>query len=644
MPIVKIPVVHRFGIGSQGQQLELQKRIFKKAQEIEDVNKEKDAVHRNLFEITEEFIQYFNNAQEPAEQEYFVDLARKILNRTKHRAGLSSLGSGYHVDLPLAWSELLLLALCRGKIQEESLDVLLVSVDHAPFNPEQLPVLFYIAESILFWVCSDTVHKPYLYTCEVKMLKLGFLVFLRLFVFHLSGHLEEYKKNKSSIKKYLQALVECEPCYQPYPNVLFDVQFIIKSGEIICGSGTFVNDQGTALPSSAGSHLSDTGESGHSINQILWHCLLTWYCVQNNIHQLNQVLQHLLLLREELRHKNWVDSVLGLLVLGEAAKSNMQCLHVLLDLSLELVAQRPDSLQKQEKESVSGLSSCPCQLAHIYSTVLADICLHGCNSEIQKSALVGVNQFSGQKHLNEAGLLCLLKTRNQSEEKAWYVRYSAVHAVVKICHHLHGDTAREGLRNAAWKALQKQQNDEKDGRVVDAVRVAEAEVSGPANPFSNGSLKSPSAPGNSAPSQHVGCRVACMLSQLYLPPADPHLSLLRRPTKQIPPPRASLPKQPAVKKKVTHLSLRKEIQLAEATYNPPTSFNNRTDNDLLKVVEDQWAKELQIKLKEEEEKEQEELEEKQKQQEQLFNEMMWKREEKLNKKTKPYELPGKDSA
>lgn len=42
-----------------------------------------------------------------------------------------------------------------------------------------------------------------------------------------------------------------------------------------------------------------------------------------------------------------VDSVLGLLVLGEAAKSNMQCLHVLLDLSLELVAQRPDSLQKQ---------------------------------------------------------------------------------------------------------------------------------------------------------------------------------------------------------------------------------------------------------------------------------------------------------
>ncbi|MGH0172889.1 UNVERIFIED_CONTAM: hypothetical protein FKN15_013487 [Acipenser sinensis] len=60
-----------------------------------------------------------------------------------------------------------------------------------------------------------------------------------------------------------------------------------------------------------------------------------------------------------------------------------------------------------------------------------------------------------------------------AEEKAWYVRYSAVHAVVKICHHLHGDTAREGLRNASWKALQKQQNDEKDGRVVDAVRVAE---------------------------------------------------------------------------------------------------------------------------------------------------------------------------
>lgn len=42
-----------------------------------------------------------------------------------------------------------------------------------------------------------------------------------------------------------------------------------------------------------------------------------------------------------------------------------------------------------------------------------------------------------------------------------------------MCSELSGDVSREGLRNAMWKALQKQKNSIKDDRILTAVTVAE---------------------------------------------------------------------------------------------------------------------------------------------------------------------------
>ncbi|CAB1318061.1 unnamed protein product, partial [Coregonus sp. 'balchen'] len=80
-----------------------------------------------------------------------------------------------------------------------------MSLDHAPVHAEQIPALFYLGESVLYWVCTDMSQKPNLYTCEVKILK-------------------------------------CESCYQPYPNILLSVHFMLRSGEIICGLGPFQDD------------------------------------------------------------------------------------------------------------------------------------------------------------------------------------------------------------------------------------------------------------------------------------------------------------------------------------------------------------------------------------------------------------------
>nr|XP_015193411.1 PREDICTED: transmembrane protein 232 isoform X1 [Lepisosteus oculatus]XP_015193418.1 PREDICTED: transmembrane protein 232 isoform X1 [Lepisosteus oculatus]XP_015193424.1 PREDICTED: transmembrane protein 232 isoform X1 [Lepisosteus oculatus] len=644
MPIIKIPVVHNFGIISQTHQEDLQRRLLKKAQELEASQNAKISPSRNPFEITEEFIKKYNSVQEPEEQEHSVDQARKMLRRSMRRAGLNSQGQGDHVDFPLAWTELLLLALCRGKIQDESLDVLLISLDQAPVHDEHAPVLFYLAESVLYWLCTDTVQKPFLYSSEVKMLKLGHLIFLRLFLLHKSNCLNGYTENKFRLLNFLKALTQCEPCYKPFPNVLFAVHFILQTGEIMCECDIFMKKHSIdSVQPSTGSPSQYPGEvdqKDDGVNQVLWHCLVSWYCVQNNIKQLKDVLQHLVLLQEELQQKNWVDSGLGLVVLGEAGKSSLLCLQALLDLAVDC-GQDGDTQQKKGAVSSAGLSAWPWQLKHIYVNALADICLHGSHAEIQKTALVRKRQPKGQ---NEGGLLSILEygtlSDGISDEETWCTRYSAIHAVVKICHVLHGDVAREGLRNAAWKALQEQLGKETDLRVLEATRVAEAEVNSPKNPFSNVDLKTPSNFLGNDSFQFISLRVAATLSQLHIPPIPLKLPLSRWAKKEISPPRACHPKQQPVKNKAPQLTLRQEILLAEASYEPSIDFNTRTELHLMDIVKDQWGKELQMKLKEEEENENKQLQEKERQAEEHFKEIMRKREEKLNKKTKPYELPG----
>uniref|UniRef100_A0A8C3SS74 Transmembrane protein 232 n=1 Tax=Chelydra serpentina TaxID=8475 RepID=A0A8C3SS74_CHESE len=162
----------------------------------------------------QKFIQKFNDATNPQDKEDLLELAKKMLARCKRRSGLGTLGSGKHVDLPVAWTEAIILAQCKGEIQEEALDILLISLDHAPMNPEHVPVLFFIAESILYRICCD-----------------AFLV-----GFFISVYVED---NFHKIIFHAIALSACEVCYHPYPNILSAVHFMLKAGEIICGAVVF---------------------------------------------------------------------------------------------------------------------------------------------------------------------------------------------------------------------------------------------------------------------------------------------------------------------------------------------------------------------------------------------------------------------
>ncbi|XP_043566417.1 transmembrane protein 232 isoform X2 [Chiloscyllium plagiosum] len=558
MPLFKIPIVHRFGIISHADHLLIEKSI---AEETQKLSNTKNAARRNPFEVTEQFIQQFNHAKERKEKEQMIDVARKMLTRNKRKAGLNAMGSGNHVNLPLAWTELAFLVHCKEKIQE--------------------------------------------------------------------------------------GLPEREACYQSFPNILLDVRFIITTGEIICGSvksneeycqrtGNLVEDVNKNVcrlqvrtACRCPRQVAEPQQKVCNISPVLRECLLVWIYVKHKIQHLDDILKHLLL-REQLCNTDWIDSALGLLLLGEAAKMNMACLKVLTELGTTLVSRVGSNNIKQ--------------LIHLYCCILGDICLYGSTSEIQKAALNGYgNSSKSPNRTNAPGLLQLLQVQpatapGDDQDSNWWIRYGAAYSLAKFCHILYGDKNQKGLRNAAWDALQKHQSLEQDTQVLGAIKVAEAELNGPINPFISGSSKTSPSLRNSVAVHFLGWRIASVLSQLCLPPVVPYTvfprMLPQRPIRS----RSPLPKQVNIEKKVARLSLRQEITLAQDHELLP-DFNTRTNFNLRRIVEDQWRKELQAEMKKKEKERELQLHEKQKIETEDFSEMIKRKEEKLHKKSILSEIP-----
>nr|XP_056704979.1 transmembrane protein 232 [Euleptes europaea] len=653
MPILKVPVVHSYGIVSGKEHENLQWKLWKKYVN----NYSTKTKPKNPFQLTEEFIEDFNYSLKTDDKEEFIELARKMLARCKRRSGLRTLGCGKHVDIPVAWTETLMLSLCKGEIQEEALDILLISLDHAPVSPDHIPALFFVAESILYRICYDAVQKPNLLSCEIKLAKLGFLVFLRLLLLHLPGYLEFCEEQKSRLHISVKALAACELAYQLYPNISFAVNFMLKAGETICGAAEFSD------PTASDANLEDVQEetvrntslnrtgtwaalnSGSKQSQIkpfLWHSLLVWVCVHNSCSEIDEVLKHVLFYKEQLHQKDWLESVLGLMVLGEAAKLNMSCLKVLMDLVRDFMSGSMP-LQKQPKSNMIKLSCWQWQVGYMYTNILREICLRGISADLQKTAFLGfcdcAEQFKDGKELRGTSFLDLLHyypSADDSHDPFWVIRYGVVYNLAILRNELSGDAIREGLRNAVWKSLQKQKVIEKERQVLDAVRIAEVETKSLTNQFLEGRGKVPAAPRGLPSSQYIGWRITTTLYHHFLPPIGPDIPLPRQPVwKPLSVP-CREPKISVKDKKSALQSIREKYLQPQVPKHP--DFFTRTDMQLRKIIEDQWEKELQIRLELEEKLRQLELKEKQKLEEERFRRIMKWRWAKLRKTTKPYEL------
>uniref|UniRef100_A0A7M4EDZ7 Transmembrane protein 232 n=1 Tax=Crocodylus porosus TaxID=8502 RepID=A0A7M4EDZ7_CROPO len=406
----------------------------------------------------------------------WISLAVKVIGNLAEgilRLGINMLNSGKHVDLMRGWTEALILVHCSGKIQEEALDLLLVSLDQAPIHLEHIPVLLSIAETVLFRLSLDVAWECYLYSTEVKFSKVT--VLLKVFI--------KISYNIHQIIFHAIAFSLCELRYSSFPNLFLAVNFMRESGETICGAMVLSE-------SLSGSDVSLEGRQDQTllvqleveqkefkIQSFLWHCLVVWVCVNNNSSQLDEVLQHLLLRKEELCQKNWLASILGLLVLGEAAKLNLSCLKVLMDLVRDFIS---SSMSLQKQRSITYLPSWPWEICYMYICVLRDICLSANTSDLQKTAFLGFCDCKKtSEHPNElrgASFFDLLQynlSQTPADDLFWVIRYGLVHNLVMMCSELSGDVSREELRNTMWKALQKQKNSIKDDRILTAVTVAE---------------------------------------------------------------------------------------------------------------------------------------------------------------------------
>ncbi|KAM4709362.1 transmembrane protein 232 [Discoglossus pictus] len=518
-------------------------------------------------------------------------------------------------------------------------------MDHANLKEDHIPLLFFIAESVMYRICCDVDLKSHLCSREIKLAKFGFLTLLRLFVFHTCGQLHSFEDHKKRLSTYLKALPACEATYRPYPNVLSSIHVMLKIGETICALEPPSETQTSSPNRSTSSATSSESEKDVDINPFVWHCILIWVHVQINSPYMNKVIQSLSLFEEGLCQENWLDSLLALFILGEAAKLNLSCLMALMELAQNFIY--PQHLQAQQSSSISlgRYSNWPWEVVYTYITVLADICLHGSTSEIQKHAFIGFQDGNSspteQKEASLHGLLFFNsgQMKNEDYQTMWVIPYGAVYNLVKVCHELHWDVNRDGLRNAIWKALYKHGSTESDLRIIEAVKVAEAEVNGPTNPFISTSAKASSGSVSLAFSQHLGQRLANALSHCFLPPIEPYIHLPRKPVMRQLPRKLPELKENSLEKTVTRLSIRQERVPAETSFNPHPQFITRTSMDLKKVIEDQWSKELQIRVKQDEEMLNMEQKEKQKKDEERLKEIMKKREQKLNKTSKPYELP-----
>ncbi|XDA77240.1 hypothetical protein R6Z07F_007380 [Ovis aries] len=611
------------------------------------------------FSITKEFILRFNQTKNPKEEEELLDIARKNIIKCKRKLGLRTLGMGRHVHLPAAWTEVVYLAQCKGEVQDEALNMLYASLDHAVFDCDHLPALFFVAESVLYRLCCDAFQKAYLYSVEIKLAKIGYLVFLRLFIYFLHGHLENFKQHLLRLQPYLYALSCSKELYWMYPNISSNVQCILKIMEIICkrelpSESIFspVKDKNT---DSGMEHL-QLNQKGYEISHLLWHCVSAWTCVQKNSPQLNKVLEHLISRKTQLQKESWLDSALALLVLGEAARLNIACLKAFMDLMRDFLLSIM-SVQNQDKSCEVDDFSWAQNVVSIYIKILAEICLYATNSVLRKTALVGfcdcespqndvllVGKSPEEPELRETSISGLLEyffseTSDCCDQVRWAGRYGLLYNLEKMSWELRGDKEQDGLRNKVWQMLQKTKDREKDGRICNAVNIAQAEINDPTDPFTSYSTKVSSNIGDESFSKYIGWRIASVLSKLFFPSMDACILSLKRPVMKRYQRRDVNKTQDSMKKRVLRFTVREYSSVAEAPLFPYPDFFTRADRELARIIDHHWQEEQKTRQKEDAICEAEERKDKELQEQNRLREIMKRREDKLHKQTRPYELP-----
>ncbi|XP_077996992.1 uncharacterized protein LOC144450269 [Glandiceps talaboti] len=416
MPITKVPIIHKFGIISQSQREQLQERLMKQAYNKPDVSSNRVTATRNPLDINDDFISQYNDASTYEEKKKVEDLAKKMLSRAKRRVGIKDGSHGNHVDLPRGWSELSILAQCQGHVQEEALDTLIISLDQAQLVRSHIPSLFFLAETTLYWLRTDAMNQPYLRSGEIKLLKMGHLVFTRLFYHHMSGHLHGHSEFKNRLVTYLEGFMECQEAYSPYPGAHLSLRYISEVGKMIIGHQQVDPGEVKEADKTADDKLvfdidddddhkvaSGIESSIHDLSPTLWHALDVWRCSVHLSTGLQEALHALALCGSGIASENWVDAASALQVITEAAKNNMSVLKTLQNLGRGIIpGQERDSDGMKRHSSQDFSLSVSNTLANEMDSILSNVSL---DTSAQDVDLPELQELEQKKMSQESDLM-----------------------------------------------------------------------------------------------------------------------------------------------------------------------------------------------------------------------------------------------
>ena len=54
------------------------------------------------------------------------------------------------------------------------MDLFIISMENARLSSSQIPTLFFLAETVIYWIRTDVINQPFLRAFELKLLKVDF--------------------------------------------------------------------------------------------------------------------------------------------------------------------------------------------------------------------------------------------------------------------------------------------------------------------------------------------------------------------------------------------------------------------------------------------------------------------------------------
>jgi len=506
MPVIKVQIKHKFGIVSQNKRLELQKRILNS--QSTDSRILTSNLKENPYSVTEEFVAKYNE-DSSTNKESLCERAQSMLLRAKRRCGLNTNGEGRHVDLNHAWSELAVLAQCGGSIKEECFETLASSLNSAPLSQDHVETLFFLAESVMYWLQMHAIKNNFIRVSELKLAKVGELVFTRLLYHKYVGNLHDLIEQKKCLKAYMTNLNEHANLYATSPSILISIKLMTEIGNAVVESESGVENEPCI---SACIHRS----------LLVWKTFIATGRSQKQHEQvLKQAMSMVFLASHEFNRNGskWLDAYTSVSILGEVAKRSLVICNLFQDLARGVTVEASNkeffddnhmnnsavenfdqinensgevirhksgntstavsstshgrlliksiaSYPADEKYIYYGIGGWPWKVGYQFVRVLSDICLNGQCAEIQKCALLGkwsnadVSSFKAGKAntcIESCSIVDLLEFTSSDghfdRKEDWKIRYAALHSLYLLTKSLKNNKQKEGLRCAAWSLI-----------------------------------------------------------------------------------------------------------------------------------------------------------------------------------------------